>query len=208
MTRITKSPEERRKEILDVAEELFLEKGFEETLVSDIVKQIGIAQGTFYYYFASKDEVLYAVLERDLRRTADEIIGISKLQESNPIEKLQLVFKKIFEPKCFNFKINQYITQSQFSQFDQKIDEIRLELYIPVIQGIVEEGIGQKIFSIKYPEEIAEILSMGISGYMNKHLPFFGDTECFEKKMRVLQEILERILNVEEGSFNFIDAFK
>jgi AcrR family transcriptional regulator len=49
--RVTKDPEIRRKELMDAAEKLFLEHGYEETAVSDIVKKTGVAQGTFYYYF-------------------------------------------------------------------------------------------------------------------------------------------------------------
>ncbi|GIO30333.1 MULTISPECIES: TetR/AcrR family transcriptional regulator [Paenibacillus] len=55
MPRITKNPKERRNEILNAAMELFNTKGFEQTSVSDIVKKIGVAQGTFYYYFQSKE---------------------------------------------------------------------------------------------------------------------------------------------------------
>jgi AcrR family transcriptional regulator len=59
--RVTKDPEIRRKELMDVAEELFLENGYEETAVSDIVKKAGVAQGTFYYYFKSKETKLDAI---------------------------------------------------------------------------------------------------------------------------------------------------
>ena len=47
--RITKNPEERRKELIDIAERLFIKKGYEQTAVSDIVKKAKVAQGTFYY---------------------------------------------------------------------------------------------------------------------------------------------------------------
>lgn len=59
----TKAPEERRGEILAAARDLFKEAGFGATSVSDIVRRAGVAQGTFYLYFPSKDHVLAAVLE-------------------------------------------------------------------------------------------------------------------------------------------------
>ena len=55
--RVTKSPEVRRKELRDISEQLFLEKGYEQTMVSDIVRKADVAQGTFYYYFKSKEAV-------------------------------------------------------------------------------------------------------------------------------------------------------
>ena len=73
MTRVTKDPEERKKEIMMAAFQLFATKGFQETAVSDIVKKVGVAQGLFYYYFKSKEEVLEAVMENagELKQKVD-----------------------------------------------------------------------------------------------------------------------------------------
>lgn len=68
--RVVKDPEERRTKLLEASEELFLQKGFGKTMVSDIAGKVGAAQGTFYYYFKSKDEVLAAILERIWNRFA------------------------------------------------------------------------------------------------------------------------------------------
>ena len=57
-----KEGEVRRQEILMVARELFVTKGYEQTSVNDILKIVDIAKGTFYYYFASKEEVLAAII--------------------------------------------------------------------------------------------------------------------------------------------------
>jgi AcrR family transcriptional regulator len=57
-TRTTLSKEDRRKELLDVARTLFLEHGYASTSVSAIVAAAGVAQGTFYLYFKSKQTVL------------------------------------------------------------------------------------------------------------------------------------------------------
>lgn len=61
--RITKDPEERRKEILDAAIKVFSEKGYEKTSITDIAKSVNIAQGLCYRYFASKEELFDAALE-------------------------------------------------------------------------------------------------------------------------------------------------
>ena len=51
MARVTKEYRERKNEILDAAQELFLTQGYEKISVDNIIKKIGIAKGTFYYYF-------------------------------------------------------------------------------------------------------------------------------------------------------------
>ncbi len=54
----------RRKQILDAATQVFAEKGFHRATIKDIARVARIADGTIYTYFASKDEVLLAVLDR------------------------------------------------------------------------------------------------------------------------------------------------
>ena len=51
MTRITKAPEERRQEIIDTALKVFYEKGYEKTSISDIAREMDVAQGLCYRYF-------------------------------------------------------------------------------------------------------------------------------------------------------------
>ena len=70
-----KYPEETVKKILDVSLKLFLEKGFEQTTVLDIVDNLGgLTRGAFYHHFKSKEEVLNAIFDR-------------RYEEQNPIEK-------------------------------------------------------------------------------------------------------------------------
>lgn len=61
--RISKEPEVRKQEILETAMKLFSEKGFEKTSISDIAKEIGVAQGLCYRYFPSKDILFQSALE-------------------------------------------------------------------------------------------------------------------------------------------------
>lgn len=60
----TKPPEIRREELMDAAETLFIEKGVSGTSIDDIVAAAGVAKGTFYHHFASKDAMLVALQER------------------------------------------------------------------------------------------------------------------------------------------------
>ena len=50
-----KESEERRNEILDAVDELFGQKGFDGTSTNDILEKVGIARGTLYYHFKSKE---------------------------------------------------------------------------------------------------------------------------------------------------------
>ena len=52
--------------IIDAADRLFYEQGFEQTSFADIATAVGIARGNFYYHFKTKDEILDAVIEKRL----------------------------------------------------------------------------------------------------------------------------------------------
>ncbi|HYM00940.1 MAG TPA: TetR/AcrR family transcriptional regulator [Blastocatellia bacterium] len=60
----TKPPEERRNEIMDAAQRLFLKQGVPSTTVEQITSAADVAKGTFYLYFSSKDDVLTALGDR------------------------------------------------------------------------------------------------------------------------------------------------
>ena len=64
MTRITKPPEERRQEIIDTAMKVFYEKGYEKTSISDIAREMHVAQGLCYRYFSSKEELFDTALDQ------------------------------------------------------------------------------------------------------------------------------------------------
>ncbi|MFC4024649.1 TetR/AcrR family transcriptional regulator [Oceanobacillus longus] len=61
----------KRKEIIDAAHQLFIEKGFATTSIQDILNEAKIAKGTFYNYFNSKNECLMAILEY-VRQESDQ----------------------------------------------------------------------------------------------------------------------------------------
>jgi len=68
--RVTKSPDVRRQELMDAAVRIFKDKGISKTTVSDITQTAGVAKGTFYLYFDSKDQLLGGLKER----LVDEIL--------------------------------------------------------------------------------------------------------------------------------------
>jgi AcrR family transcriptional regulator len=64
-----------RDHIVDAADQLFYEQGFEHTSFSQIAEAVGISRGNFYYHFKSKDEILDAVIKRRLARTSSMLDG-------------------------------------------------------------------------------------------------------------------------------------
>ncbi|WP_242840281.1 TetR/AcrR family transcriptional regulator [Agathobaculum desmolans] len=86
--RIVKEAEERKNEILDVAGRLFGEQGYDATSTNDILKEIGIARGTLYYHFKSKEEILDAMIDRMTEQILEKAKSIVKQTEIPVLQRL------------------------------------------------------------------------------------------------------------------------
>lgn len=206
MPRQSKDPEERRQELMDMADQLFLRNGFESVMVSDIVKALGIAQGTFYYYFKSKDEILSAILERKWDWFVAQLETVLSQDGQGALAKLQLVLGMLFQPQSEEQGGFQYFRDSSEAalRFHGQFDQIRTVKLQPLIQQIVREGIAQGEFnSLQYPDEISEILFQGISAFMHHHSPQFHDLDYFNAKMGALEEMMTKILGTKAGALVF-----
>lgn len=73
-----------RDQVLDAAGRLFVTRGFAATSTREIAEKVGIRQASLYYYFAGKDEILAALLERTLRPTLDQVDQILALTTDDP----------------------------------------------------------------------------------------------------------------------------
>jgi len=71
--RVVKRPDERRAELLDCAQLLFLAHGYDHTTVNDVIDRAGVSKGAFYHYFTSKEALLEALAERFARRSVEQL---------------------------------------------------------------------------------------------------------------------------------------
>lgn len=82
-----KQREQRRQQILHTATELFVQQGYDNTSVSDIVRRAGIAQGTFYLYYPSKEYLLYDMAGMFVAQMVEQALAEVSLQAS-PLERI------------------------------------------------------------------------------------------------------------------------
>ena len=87
--------QERERLILRAAEELFIERGYHDTSMDDIAARVGIAKGTVYLHFASKEDLTLALFERGIRefvRGLDAILSA----DGTPRGKLEAIFERTY----------------------------------------------------------------------------------------------------------------
>ena len=93
MTRIIKDPDVRRLEIIGAARRLFEKHGYESTTVEAIIKESGIAKGTFYYYFKSKKEILDALVDQITFEMEAHFKSIIEQDRLNAVQKLKQMLR-------------------------------------------------------------------------------------------------------------------
>ncbi|KZN24528.1 transcription regulation protein [Haladaptatus sp. R4] len=73
-----------REELLETGAELFARYGLQKTTIADLTGPVGIANGTFYQFFDSKERLYLDVAEREGHAVADEIVANSFAVEDDP----------------------------------------------------------------------------------------------------------------------------
>ena len=196
--RVVKTAEERKNEILDVAEQLFAEKGFDNASTNDIINKIGIARGTLYHHFASKEEILDAMVDRMTRRSISRAGNIIADRSVPLLERLSAAVISLNINSGAGTEVLEQMHRPQNALLHQKMQERILSGVVPLIAKLIEEGNAEGTFDSAYPDEAAEM----IMTYANTAFDTLAATtpEQMERKSRAFICHTERILGAEEGS--------
>jgi AcrR family transcriptional regulator len=207
MTRISKDPNERRLEIMNAAERLFNEKGFENTAVSDIVESIGVAQGTFYYYFKSKDDVFNAIAEGFLNEYTESFTVVVDNEKLTTIQKVEILLGKGLELMENNEGVMFYLHTKENIELHEKVERKFIEHVTPLAVKIVKQGVKEKLFDIEYPEEVVTFLMMG-SHFLGDVNIYLVDRETYFRRLQAVLFVVRRVLGVDNTIMGyFIDKF-
>ena len=166
--RVVKGPDERRREIVDAARELFVTVGYTETAVSDIVRQLGVAQGTFYWYFSSKEEVLQAIMRESAEQWLGVISGVVARTDMNAVDKLctmeaELVRLAVESPEL----VHTFHLRANSAIHDRITDEMLAQCH-PLITQTVRQGIGEGLFQVRSPEVASFFILAVANGFFDR----------------------------------------
>jgi AcrR family transcriptional regulator len=198
--RVTKDPEVRRKELIDAAEELFREKGCEETSVSDVVRKVGVAQGTFYYYFESKDDILDAVLDHYLRDHLERTVrDIMADRSKDALQKLQLIISATLSFQTGEKNLIEFLHADRNLVSHQKYMSKVQETFVPLITELVEEGIKEGLFIVPYPRETVDYLLIMFT-YLHDFAAMSRQSDDYYRRVKAAEDIAVRVLRLKSGS--------
>ena len=201
--RIVKDAAERKNEILDAAEELFAARGYEATSTGEILDRVGIARGTLYYHFRSKEEILDALTDRigrNLIARAKQAAADKSVPVVERIVRTVAGLNLETEASSIGREVLEQVHKPQNALMHQKMQQSLMDGVVPVLSGLVEEGNAQGIFHAAYPRETTEMLVLYASIAFDSR---FGLTP--EQTMRKAQAFIhntEKLLGAESGSLS------
>jgi len=196
--RIVKEAEERKNEILDVAERLFVTKGFDNTSTNDILSEIGIARGTLYDHFKSKTDILDAMIERISKQLMEKATNIFNKRDIPVLQRLTMMMMALNVDGSLGQEVMEQVHRPQNALLHQKMQDGRLTGITPLITGLIEEGMEQGICQTDYPTEVAEmtfLYAITVFDTLSNH-----SEEAKSKKIIAFIGNLERLLGMESGS--------
>lgn len=193
---MAKTKEERRNEIIETAGKLFEEKGYEQTQVQDIVNEIGVAKGLFYYYFKSKDEVMEELADR----YADAIIdAVNKLidKDITTFDKINRIFQIFIDSAEKKFGIFMGILNVKNGITHERIFFNVGKKMVPLVTELILSGNDNGECNCSDPKFITEFLVSGLFNIMNQISP--------DEKINYLKEKLPTIKTMILKLYNFAE---
>ena len=187
--------ERRKQELLKIAYQLFIQKGYEETSIDEIIAEAHIAKGTYYYHFPSKEATLEAVIDMMIN---DEVER-AKTVLSAPIpvpQKLVGVIASL-RPQQDEISIADALNQKENIIMHEKIGRRIVDEAVPLLAEVVSEGIAQGLFSCDHIEERVKMILI-----MSQHL--FDNGSFTEGDIDVFIDMVEKTLGAQSGMLGFI----
>lgn len=215
----------RKQEFLATALELFYTKGYEHTTIQDIIDRMGVSKGAFYHYFESKEDVIISIAMDYTDRAVRMIKQIIDRNDLNAVEKINQVFSSMNEYKYrereWRNKFKGAIKSEENLKLQNKLihymkrDAIDLfeELFV---KGNEEGVIGDPVNTAELADFFLNtIFSLNIAVDELEYKLYDEDDELdnqaflkkLDQKVRFYENMLERILQVKEGSINLKTAY-
>lgn len=127
----------RRRELLDVALRVFSERGYHETRIADLIEAAGVARGTFYLYFESKNAIFHELLDELLARIRGSIVGVELGEGAPPLrDQLIATLERVLSVFDASPDLTAFVLRAAVG-IDPEIDRKLTELYTRLHEFIV-----------------------------------------------------------------------
>ena len=187
--------ERRKQELLRIAYQMFIQKGYEETSIDEIIAEAHIAKGTYYYYFPSKEATLEEVINMMI---SDEVKQAREvLSAPIPVPRKLVGVIASLRPEQGESNIADALNQKENIVMHEKIGRRIVDEAVPLLSEVVSEGIEQGIFNCDHIEERVRMILV-----MSQHV--FDNGNFSEGDIEVFIDMVEKTLGAQPDTLGFI----
>ena len=213
--RVYKEHEIRKGELLDIAQDLFTQNGYETTPVNRIIEKAGVSKGTFYHYFKHKEDLLDALADRV---TGQIVQRIQKNEEklTGALDRFNAFFLESSRWRADNRQMIMMLIKALYRDENillrHKFERQWAEVCTPILAGIIKQGVSEGTFTVSEPEESAALILDIIVAIREAMSGLFLELDnvpgiwfLIDRKIHYLEEVLERILGTRKGTIKIHD---
>jgi TetR/AcrR family transcriptional regulator, cholesterol catabolism regulator len=212
--RVVKHPDIRRAELLDRAAKLFLQHGYDNVSLNDLIADAGVSKGAFYHWFPSKDALVAALAERSAR---DAFAGIEHALaqcDGDALDRLNAVLRAGFDTNMNMSGPEQLAAMVSLLRPDNahlygRILAVEKELYRPLLTRLISAGVRDGTFDTFDPEGVADMI-YGLAARTNSNIVDVLEADGESTRDRAIDALttrfrlhglaVDRILGLPDGS--------
>lgn len=218
MPRLAKAPEVRRAELIDCAQALFFDAGYEAVTIADIIAAAGVSKGGFYHYFDSKEAVLEAVAARVSEALLTGARDILDNDAMDACAKLNALFARMTEWKVAAgpslLAAFATILRAENAALYQRIARAIRTVAAPVLTALIEDGVRAGAFTTPDSALAADMIIHLAQSRQHAVAAAFNDlgrgrykqaAKTLEKRLRAEEAMLDRLLGLPSGAIRLAE---
>jgi len=199
VARLNTNFDTKRNELIKKIWNLFMQKGYENTTLSLIIKELEISKGAFYHYFQTKEACADAAVDMFAQDCYEKVAQQIKQNETADINLRNLIIacSKLFDE---NEKSIESINVPSNAIFHQKLMAALVKKLAPVYANVISQGVREKIFDTDYPLELAQMI-LTLSNFFFDADLFGWSSQEMPAKLEAFIELFARSLKTDPKMF-------
>ena len=186
--------EQRKKAILETAERMLYQNGYDGTSVQDIIDALSLSKGGFYHHFESKAQLLETICADKVLQSIENARAALERQEGTAIERINTLFAEggIWREENIDF-IALYIRVAYRGDnliMRENFKRLTTRGMLPLLQAIIVDGVAQGVFFTAYSESIGKIILQIMNQLTDEIAALLSGSGSSEK---ILVEILDNL---------------
>jgi TetR/AcrR family transcriptional regulator, cholesterol catabolism regulator len=214
MPRVVKHPDIRRAEILDRAATLFVQRGYDNVSLNDLIADAGVSKGAFYHWFPSKDALITALAEHAAREQLTAIQAATARCTGDALDRLNTLLQAGFDTKMSTGTPEQLaamvsLLRPENAHLYGRIVAVSEDLTRPLLTRVISDGVAEGVFDTFDAEGVSDMIQ-GLAARINTCVVQVVDAtdepareravEVLTSRLRLHALAIDRVLRIPDGS--------